>query len=70
VSQKPLDLPMEVVKGFVEDMRAYHAASNATRRDEIAERQLYALRPFNPPWAKKLQLSDVIQLFQETKDQA
>jgi hypothetical protein len=70
VNLKPPDLPMEVVKGFVEDMRAYHAESNATRRDEIAERQLYALRPFNPPWAKKLQLSDVIELFQESKDQA
>jgi hypothetical protein len=31
---------------------------------------LFALRPFNPPWAKKLQLSDVIELFQESKDQA
>jgi hypothetical protein len=41
---KPLDLPMAVAKNFVRDMRAYFAEPNAIKRDEIAARQLHALR--------------------------
>jgi hypothetical protein len=41
---KPLDLPMEVAKAFVKNMRAYHAKPNAIKRDEIAGRQMHALR--------------------------
>ena len=33
---KPLDLPMQVAKAFVKDMRAYFAKPNAIKRDEIA----------------------------------
>jgi len=39
-------------------------------RIEIAARQLRALRPYNPPRAKKLRLSDVHEMFQEMKDRA
>jgi hypothetical protein len=31
--QKPLDLPMEVAKAFVEDMKAYFAERNAIKHD-------------------------------------
>jgi hypothetical protein len=40
---------MRVAKAFVKDMRAYHAEPNAIKRDEIAARQLHALRSYNPP---------------------
>jgi hypothetical protein len=40
---KPLDVPMEVAKAFVKDMRAYFAEPNAIKRDEIASRQMFVL---------------------------
>jgi hypothetical protein len=49
---KPLDLPMEVAKAFVKDMRAYFAEPNAIKRDEIAARQLHALRGYQGPREK------------------
>lgn len=39
---KPLDLPMEVARRFVEDMRAFHAEKNSVKADGIAARQLHA----------------------------
>jgi hypothetical protein len=32
----PLDVPMQVAKAFVKDMKAYFAEPNAIKRDEIA----------------------------------
>jgi hypothetical protein len=49
-------------------MRAFLAEENAIKRDEIAARQLHALRPYNPPRAKKLRLSDVQEMSQQMKD--
>jgi hypothetical protein len=70
IMPKPFDLPMNVAKAFVKDVRAYFAEANAIKRDEIADRQLQALRPYNPRWGKKLRMTDVIEMFQEMKDQA
>ena len=64
---KPLDVPMEVAKAFVKDMRAYFAEPNAIKRDEIAGRQLRALRRYTPRW-KKLRITDVIEMFHEMKE--
>jgi hypothetical protein len=62
---------MQVAKAFMEDMRLSLAEPGAIKRDEIAARQLHALRACNPPRAKKLRLSDVHEMFQEMmKDQA
>jgi hypothetical protein len=36
--QNPLDLPMQIAKAFVKDMRAYFAEPNAIKRNEIAGR--------------------------------
>jgi hypothetical protein len=47
--QKPLDLPMPLTKAFVKDMRAFHAEQSQIRRDEIAFRQLKALRRRSRP---------------------
>jgi hypothetical protein len=37
-----MELPPEVARRFVEDMEAFYAEPNATKRDEIAARQLHA----------------------------
>jgi hypothetical protein len=39
---KPLDLPMEVAKAFIKDMRAFFAEKNGVKADGIAARQLHA----------------------------
>ena len=67
---KSLDLPMDVAKNFVRDMRAYFAEPNNIKRDEIAARQLHALRQHQGPRDKKLRLSDVIEMFVQMKDHA
>ena len=66
---KPLDLPMQVAKAFIKDMKAFHAEPNAIKRDEIASRQLHALREYQGPREKKLRVHDVKGMFEEMKDQ-
>jgi len=68
MARKPLNLPMDAVRQFAEDMRAFHAASSTMDRAEIAERQLDALQKFLGPRDKKLRLRDVIELFEQMKD--
>jgi hypothetical protein len=65
VIRKPLDLPPEVARAFVEDMRAFFAEENPIKRDGIAVRQLRALREHQGPREKKLRLSDVKAMFEE-----
>jgi len=50
-------------------MRAFHAARTGFDRDEIATRQLHALREHLPRGAK-LRLTDVHELFLAMKDHA
>ena len=56
-----------VARRFVQDMRAHHAEPNAIKRDEIAARQLHALRQH---CAGKLRLSDVKEMFEQMQDRA
>jgi hypothetical protein len=42
--RKPIELPPAVARRFVEDTRAFHAEPNAIKADEIAARQLHALK--------------------------
>jgi hypothetical protein len=44
--RNPIELPPEVAKAFVRDMRAFHAEKNPLKRDEIASRQIHVLRQF------------------------
>jgi hypothetical protein len=44
MSRKPIELPPAVTRAFVKDMRAFFAEKNAIKRDEIAARQLHALK--------------------------
>jgi hypothetical protein len=65
--QKPLDLPMQVAKDFVKDMRAYFAEKNGIKRDEIAGRQAWLLAGHVS--GRKLRLNDVKEMFEAMKDQ-
>jgi hypothetical protein len=67
---KPFDLPMNVAKAFVKDMRAYFAEPNAIKRDEIASRQLHALRGYQGLREQKLRIHDVKEMFEQMKDHA
>jgi hypothetical protein len=67
---KLIELPPAVARRFVEDMRAFHAEPNAIKRDEIAARQLYALRDYQEPRQGKLRLSDVKEMFEQVRDHA
>ena len=65
--RKPIELPPAVARRFIEDMLAFHAEPNSIKRDEIAARQLHALRQH---YAGKLRLSDVTQMFVQMRDHA
>ena len=68
--RKPLELPPAVARAFVEDMRAFFAEENRYKQDEIALRQLNALKEHQGPREKKLRLSDVKLMFRQMKDEA
>ena len=67
--RKQLEVPPAAARAFVKDMRALHAAATGFERDEIAARQLHALRE-HLPRGSKLRLTDVHELFLAMKDQA
>jgi len=46
-----MELPPEVARRFVQDMKAFHRETNPIKRDEIAVRQLHALREHRKPSA-------------------
>lgn len=66
--RKQLELPPEVARAFVKDMRAYHAEPNGLKRDEIAARQVWFLKQ-SLPKGTKVRLADVKVMFEEMKDQ-
>jgi hypothetical protein len=69
IARKPLELPPAVARRFIEDMRAYFAEPKATKRNEMAARQLRVLRGHLGPRDKKLRVSDVAQMFRQMKDE-
>jgi hypothetical protein len=58
--RKPIELPPVVARAFVKNMRAFLAEENTIKRDEIAARQLHALKQH---YTGKLQLFDVKEMF-------
>jgi hypothetical protein len=52
VKPATLDLPPEIGRAFVRDMRRYFAERNGHKRDEIAARQLYVLGAYLPQHTK------------------
>jgi hypothetical protein len=65
--RKLIKLPPDVARCFLEDMCAYFAETNLIKRDEIAARQLHALRDH---YAGKLRLIDVKETFLRMRDRA
>jgi hypothetical protein len=68
--RKPLDLPIEIAKAFVRDMRAFHAEKSPLKRDEIPSRQIHVLRQFQGKHERPINLHQVKQMFEEMRDQA
>ena len=65
---KQLGLPPAVARAFVKDMRAFFAAKqDRYKQEEIALRQLLALKEYQGPREKALRLSDVKGVFREMK---
>jgi hypothetical protein len=56
-----------MARAFVEDMKAFFAEENRYTQDEIAVRQLHALKQHQGPHEKPLRLSDVKAMFHEMK---
>jgi hypothetical protein len=56
-----------IARRFVDDMRAFHAESNAIKADEIAARLLHAPKQH---YVGKLRLSDVKEMFEQMRDHA
>jgi hypothetical protein len=63
-----MELPPEVAQRFVEDMKAFFADARAIKRDEIAARQLHALREHSRTRDPKLRLHDIKELFVQMRD--
>jgi hypothetical protein len=65
---KPIELPPEVAKAFVRDMRAFFAADGTgVKADEIAARQAWLLQQH---YGGKVRLTDVKEMFLQMRDQA
>jgi hypothetical protein len=62
---KPIDLPPQIARAFVKDMKAFFAEENLIKRDDIAARQLSALNEYRGRQEKPLRLSDVKAMFLE-----
>ena len=68
--RKPIEIPPAAARAFMRDMRAFHAAKTGRERDEIAARQLRALREHQGAHYKPLRLTDVHELFLAMRDHA
>jgi hypothetical protein len=69
-ARKKSNLPPDVARAFVKDMRAYFGEKHPIRRDEIARRQLAALRDYYPSSVRELLLPDIYEMFEKIKDEA
>ncbi|MGY3615641.1 hypothetical protein [Bradyrhizobium sp. USDA 10063] len=64
---KQADLPPEVARAFMEDLRAYFDEPNEHKRNEIAARQMHVLNQYRPRRAKRLWISDIKAMFQQMR---
>jgi hypothetical protein len=63
--REPIELPPDVARQFMEDMEAFFAEPNWIKADEIAARQLHALKQY---YDGKLRLIDVKLMFVRMQD--
>ncbi len=66
--RKPIEIPPAAARSFANDMRAYHATNDSTKKDEIAARQAWLLSEHLGPHEKKLRVIDVREMFAQMKD--
>jgi hypothetical protein len=59
------DIPLEIARKVIDDMRAFYAEQDGHKRDGIAAETLERLRPYQPKYGKKIRLMDVKELFQQ-----
>jgi hypothetical protein len=64
MARKPLELPPEVGRSFMADLKAFFAEDNPIKRDEIAAHQVRALNEHRRPRDPKVRLADVKRLFE------
>jgi len=64
--RRPIELPPNVARAFVRDMRKFHAEKDAIKRDEIAARQAWLLEQH---WNGKVRLLDMKEMFDQLKGQ-
>jgi hypothetical protein len=67
-ARKPIELPPEVAEAFVADMRAFFAEPNLIKRDEIAARQMSALRQYQGPREKPVRIPDIMEMFRQMRE--
>jgi hypothetical protein len=63
------DIPPSAARDFVADMRAYHAETDAGRRDRIAARQARLLNDHLPAKSKRMTPFEVGEVFKLMKDE-
>jgi hypothetical protein len=66
---KPIELPPEVAKAFVRDMRAFHEEKSPIKRDEIASQQIHVLRQYQGKSERPIKLHEVKEMFVQMRDQ-
>jgi len=70
MTRKPLELAPAVARSFLKDMRAFYAAKNSIKKDEIAARQAWLLNQHLKPRERRLSLLDVREIFLQMRDHA
>jgi hypothetical protein len=66
IKRREIEIPPAVARQFAADMEAYHAETNATRRDAIAAGTRHILLEVLPA-GTKLRVSEVKELFAKLK---
>ena len=64
IKRAPLEIPPAVARQFMADLQAHYAEDDAIKRDEIAGRQLRALRQYQRSREERFRLADVKRLFE------
>ncbi|WP_315737959.1 hypothetical protein [Bradyrhizobium sp. SZCCHNR1093] len=65
--RKPVELPPDVARAFVQRMNDYFGEVDATKRDIIA---VLALRELEDHWPGRVRLNDIKALFHEMRGEA
>jgi hypothetical protein len=65
---KPLDIPPEVARKVMADMRAYYAEPDGHKADAIVAEAIARVERYMPQRAKRLRQSDMKELFRLMKE--